>query len=171
MAPLDKNPDPEPNWQQPPLTNHTFQTHPPAMEHIKSRSIHCTQNPALPQDQADYLKEILIDVYRSCDFDFSRVPPTTWDAIADKFNAKFEGKRIPGCAYRQSKQSVRQIQCAYKGNEAEFWGRLHDAFVKFKLTKQPIKNGDDWAISISVGELVIAREYDGNQAEKGLVKY
>ena len=54
-----------------------------------------------------------------------------WVAVADRFNAEFAGKRIPGCERRQTKHSVLMLHCALMQNVDEFLAVFDEAVEKF----------------------------------------
>ena len=56
--------------------------------------------------------------------------------MADRFNAKFEGKRIPGSSERVTKKSVRMLQCAFLQNEKEFARLYYEAERVFRAEER-----------------------------------
>ena len=59
-----------------------------------------------------------------------------WDIVADRFNAKSEGKRIPGSLERVAKKSVEMLQCALAQNDEEFTRLYHEAERVFRAEKR-----------------------------------
>lgn len=105
-------------------------------------SPHCTHHPVLPRNQVLYLFDALIDRSEYLKFDFRNYGRADWDVIADKFNAEFEGKRVPGSAEPQTKKCVEMLYCALKRNSIEF-RRLHgEAVMEFRSKKKENAEGE-----------------------------
>ncbi|KAL9067188.1 MAG: hypothetical protein Q9161_007084 [Pseudevernia consocians] len=106
------------------------------MENTKIRYAHCTNHPILPRNQSLYLMRMLISKAEQLDFDITRHRIQDWNGAADEFNAKFEGKRLPGCAGRQTKKTVVMLHCALLQNREEYRELFAKALRKFRAKKR-----------------------------------
>lgn len=106
------------------------------MEPTEIHSAHCTHHPILPQNQAVYLINALIDRANYFEFDHTNYQSRAWDGIAEKFNAEFEGKRLPGSAERQTKKTVEMLYCALVENAQEYRRLICEAERKFWAAKE-----------------------------------
>lgn len=78
----------------------------------------------------------MIDRTRYLEFDKARHTTADWDFVADRFNAKFAGKRIPGSMDRYTQKTARQLSCAWVENRGEFGERLKEAFIQFLAERE-----------------------------------
>lgn len=106
------------------------------MEHTTVQSARCTNHPVLPQNQVLYLFDALIERAKYLNFDVRNYWRGDWEAVADTFNAKFEGIRVPGSAERQTKKSVEMLHCALVQNEVEFARLYGEAENDFQAEKR-----------------------------------
>ena len=105
------------------------------MDHTTAQSAHCTNHPILPGNQALYLFNALIDRARYLEFDETKYRRADWDAVTDSFNARYEGKRLPGSARRQTEKTAVMLHCAFEQNIDEFsrlWYEAKDDFLAKK---------------------------------------
>ncbi|CAF9905458.1 MAG: hypothetical protein ALECFALPRED_000625 [Alectoria fallacina] len=109
------------------------------MECTKIHSAHCTHHhPILPRNQAVYLFDTLIHRAKEVEFDPSYLM-LDWDIVANRFNAHFEGNRIPGSSERVTKKSVGMLQCALVQNDEEFTRLYYEAERVFRAERR-----EDW---------------------------
>ena len=105
------------------------------MERTNFRSPLCTHHPVLPRDQLVFLFEVCVDRAKYLQFDVRRLGRGEWNFVADRFNKRFEGKRIPGRGRRQGKTSIKMLCCALKGSLEEFQTRVIEAREAFFAEK------------------------------------
>lgn len=115
------------------------------MENTEIRYTHCTNHPILPRSQSVYLMKMLISRAEELEFDITRHRIQDWDGVADEFNAKFEGKRLPGSAGIQTKKTVLMLHCALVQNGDEYRELFAEAVRKFRAKKRV--TGDENGIS------------------------
>ena len=102
------------------------------MQRTQTESAHCVDHQTIPPEQATYLIDALMDRIKSIGFNGMRLTIADWYIVADQFNAKFEGKRIPGCVRPQSKQSIEMLHGAMMENLKEFEERYTEGLREYK---------------------------------------
>lgn len=106
------------------------------MKRTRTKSHCCTQHPIFPRKQIKYIIDALIELARSHEFDISKLNRREdWDAIANKFDAKFHRKLL-GNADRQTVQTIKMILCANEENVDEFSDLYYGARQKFRAEKK-----------------------------------